>query len=95
MRLETFTLSLTLAVFAGVFLAWRWSRGPGPADGEIAVGLAGIAPPALVASMIAQGLAFLHVRLRSRQPMRLPGANGFYPGTVIETLVLVASRLVS
>jgi len=31
-------LPLTLAVFAGVFMAWRWDSGLGPADGKIARG---------------------------------------------------------
>ena len=44
--LLTGNLPLTFAVFVGVFVAWRWGGGLGPADGKIAVGLAGIAPPA-------------------------------------------------
>ena len=86
--LLTGNLLLTLAVFAGAFLVWRWGGGLGPADGKIAVGLAGIAPPALLAGVIVQGLMFLSARLRDRQPVRLPGAVGFYLGAVIATLVL-------
>ena len=44
--------------------------------------------------MIAQGLAFLYARLRDKQPVRLPGAVGFYLGAVIATLVLASHRFV-
>lgn len=60
--------SLTLAVFVGVFVAWRWSGGLGPADGRTAVGLTGIAPPALAAAVIVQALASLNARARVKQP---------------------------
>lgn len=86
--LLTGNLPLTFAVFVGAFAAWRWGGGLGPADGKIAVGLAGMAPPALLAGVSVQGLAFLCARLRDKQPMRLPGAVGFYLGAVIATLVL-------
>ena len=35
----TGNLPLMLAVFAGVFAAWRWGGGLVPADGKVAVGL--------------------------------------------------------
>ena len=72
-----------------MYLVYR--VGPGLADGKIAVGLAGIAPPALVAGAIVQGLVFLYARLRTRQAVRLPGAVGFYLGAVIATSVLTIS----
>ena len=81
-------LALTFAVCAGVFVAWRWHEGLGPADGKIAVGLAGMAPLALLASVIFLALAFLCARLRERQPARLPGAVGFYLGAAAVTLLL-------
>lgn len=37
---------LTLVLSAGVFVAWRWNGGLGPAYGKIAVRLGGMAPPA-------------------------------------------------
>ena len=80
-------LLLTLAVFAGVFLAWRWSGGLGPADGKIAVGLAGLAPLALLASVLVQELAFLYARLRGQAGMSLPGAVSFYLGAVIAAVL--------
>lgn len=46
-------------------------------------------PPVLVAGVIAQGLAFLYARLRNGQPARLPGAVGFYLGTVTAALALL------
>ena len=47
--LLTGNLPLTFAVFVGAFVAWRWGGGLGPADGKIAVGLAGMTPLVLVA----------------------------------------------
>ena len=93
--LLTGNLPLTFAVFVGTFVAWRWGGGLGPADGKIAVGLAGMAPPALVTGVIVQGLAFLYARLRDKQPVRLPGAVGFYLGAVITTLVLTFFKCLS
>lgn len=80
---------LTLATFIGVYVTFRMGTGMGAADGKIAVGLAGIAPPALLAGAIVQGLAFLYARLRSRQAVRLAGAVGFYLGAVIVTIIQV------
>ncbi len=85
--LLTGNLPLTLAVFVGVVVAWRWGGGMGPADGKLAVGLAGMAPQALAASVIFLALAFLYARLRDRQPARLPGAVGFYLGAAGAALV--------
>ena len=81
--LLTGNLPLTCAVFAGVFVAWRWGGGMGPADGKIAVGLAGFSPLALAAGALVQGLLFLWARLRIGRPARLPGAVGFYLGAVL------------
>ncbi len=81
------TLPLTLAVFVGVVVAWRWGGGMGPADGKLAVGLAGMAPPALLASALVLALAFLYARLCGGHPVRLPGAVGFYLGAVGAALV--------
>lgn len=86
--LLTGNLLLMFAVFVGVLVAWRWGGGVGPADGKIAVGLAGIVPLALLISVVVQGLAFLHARLRTGQPLRLPGATGFYLGLAIAALAL-------
>jgi len=86
--LLTGNLPLTFAVFVGAFVAWRWGGGLGPADGKIAVGLAGMAPPALLATVIILALAFLYARLRDRHPVRLPGAVGFYLGAATAALVL-------
>jgi hypothetical protein len=62
-------------VFAGVFVPRRWGGGLRPADGKIAVGLAGMAPPALVTGVIVQALAFLYARLGDKQPECLPGVE--------------------
>jgi len=81
--LLTDNLVLILAVFIGVVVAWRWGGGIGPADGKIAVGLAGMAPLALAAGALVQGLLFLWARLRAGRPAPLPGAVGFYVGAVL------------
>lgn len=85
--LLTDNLLLTFAVFVGVVVAWRWGGGMGPADGKLAVGLAGMAPLSLLASALVLALAFLCARLRDRQPCRLPGAVGFYLGAATAALV--------
>jgi len=87
--LLTGNLLLTLAVFIGVVVAWQWGGGMGPADGKIAVGLAGMAPPALAAGVIVQGLTFLYARLRYKRAVRLPGAVYFYLGAVTAVLTSV------
>lgn len=81
---------LTLATFIGVYVAFRVGEGLGPADGKIAVGLAGIVPSALLVGVIIQGLAFLYARARSRQSVRLPGAVGFYVGVLLDFLLTAA-----
>lgn len=81
--LVTGNLLLTFAVFIGVVVAWRWGGGVGPADGKIAVGLAGFSPLVLAASAIIQALLFLWARLRAGRPAPLPGAVGFYLGAVL------------
>lgn len=80
---------LTLATFIGVYVAFRMDAGLGPADGKIAVGLAGIAPPALFAGVVVQALLFLVARLRTGQSVRMPGSIGYYLGAVAATLLLV------
>ena len=86
--LLTGNLLLTLATFVGVYAAFRWSgNGFGPADGKIAVGLAGVAPLALFAGMAVQVLAFAVCRLRGQRETRLPGIPGYYLGAVIVVLV--------
>lgn len=85
-------LPLTFAVFVGVLVAWRWGGGMGPADGKIAVGLAGMAPLALAAGVIVQVLLFLWVRLCNRRSGRLPGAVGFYLGAAGIAPILMCCR---
>lgn len=81
-------LPLTIATFIGVYMAFRWSGdGFGPADGKIAVGLAGIAPLALFVGTGLQVLAFAICRRRGQSKSVLPGILGYYLGAVIATLV--------
>jgi hypothetical protein len=86
--LRTGNLPLTFAVFVGVLVAWRWGGGIGPADGKIAVGLAGCVPLALLCGAIIQGLLFLYARLRAGRSVPLPGAVSFYLGAATATLAL-------
>lgn len=59
--LLTDNLLLTLAVFIGIVVAWRWGGGVGPADGKLMVGMAALVPPALLAGAIVLALAFLYM----------------------------------
>jgi len=86
-------LPLTIATFAGVYVAFRWSGdGFGPADGKIVVGLAAVAPLALVLGTAVQALTFVICRLRGQQGTRLPGIPGYYLGAVIAALVSAGQR---
>ena len=87
------TFPLTLAVFVGVYVAYRFGGGMGPADGKIAVGLAGMLPLALLMSFALQAVAFLVCRLRGETDARLPGAVAFLLGTVLAALGGVAALL--
>jgi hypothetical protein len=60
----------------------------GPADGKIAVGLAGCVSLALLCGAIVQGLLFLYARLRAGRSVPLPGVVSFYLGAAIAALVL-------
>ena len=86
--LLTDNLLLTLAVFIGVVVAWRWGGGMGSADGKIAVGLAGFLPVALGVAVVIQALQFPVMRLRGARDDHLPGELGFYAGAVTTTLLL-------
>lgn len=88
--LLTGNLPLTLAVFVGVVVAWRWGGGVGPADGKIAVGLAAMSPLALLMGVVIEVLAFMACRLIGRRDTHLPGAIGFYLGTVVTVCILGA-----
>jgi Flp pilus assembly protein protease CpaA len=88
-------LPLTLAAFVGVYMAFRWSGdGFGPADGKIVVGLAAMAPLALVLGTAVQALTFVICRLRSQQATRLPGIPGYYLGAVIAAVVSAGQRTI-
>ena len=90
----TGNLLLTLATFAGVYAAFRFSRGGfGAADGKVAVGLAAVLPVALLAGTVLQALAFGVLRLRGNSNARLPGVMGHFSGTVLVVLVLTARAL--
>ncbi len=83
--LLTDNLLLTLAVFIGVVVAWRWGGGVGPADGKLMVGMAALAPPALALGALLEMVAFAVLRLRGRRDAVIPGALWLYLGSVLST----------
>lgn len=85
--LLTGNLPLTLAVFVGVVVAWRWGGGVGPADGKIAVGMAAVAPLALGLGALLELIAFAALRLRGRRDAVIPGALWLYLGSVLSAAV--------
>lgn len=90
----TGNLLLALATFAGVYAAFRFAGGGfGAADGKVAVGLAAILPPALLAGTVVQALAFGVLRLKGESGVRLPGVTGYFIGTVLAVLVLTGRAL--
>lgn len=92
--LLTGSFPLTLATFIGVYVAFRTGAGLGPADGKIAVGLAGILPVALGFAVVLHSLLFLIMRLRGEYDSHLPGAVGFYMSAVATTLLLAVQLLI-
>mgnify|MGYP001131705260 CR=1 FL=1 len=87
--LLTDNLLLTLAVFIGVIVAWRWGGGMGPADGKLMVGMAAVAPPALGLGALLELIAFAAQRLRGRRDAVIPGALWLYLGSVLSVAVWV------
>jgi Flp pilus assembly protein protease CpaA len=83
------TWPLTFATFIGFYTAFHLTHGGlGGADGKVATAIAAIAPPALLAGMAVNGLAFLYWRLRGCPAARLPGVVGFYLGVVLTSVYL-------
>jgi len=78
--LLTGNLLLTLAVFVGVVVAWRWGSGLGPADGKLMVGLAACAPLALGIGALLEVGVFAMLRLRGRCDSAISGALWLYFG---------------
>jgi hypothetical protein len=85
--LLTDNLPLTFAVFVGVFVAWRWGGGLGPADGKIAVGLAGMAPTALGIGVLLEMIAIAVLRSRGQHNDAIPGALWFFLGVAFSTVL--------
>ena len=79
-------LDIMFAVFVAVYAAFLL-RTLGPADGKIAVALAGLWPRALVGGAVVLGLWFLALRLRGEGRKAVPGAVGLFGGTLV-TLTL-------
>jgi Flp pilus assembly protein protease CpaA len=80
---------LTLAVFVGVVVAWRWGSGLGPADGKLVVGLAACAPLALGLGALLELIGFAVLRLRGRRNAVIPGALWLYLGSVLSVAAWV------
>jgi Flp pilus assembly protein protease CpaA len=85
------TVPLTLATFAGFWLAFQFDAGGmGGADGKIATGVAALAPVAFVMGLVISGLACGILRLRGERSPRVPGAVCFYLGVVLTFPALAA-----
>jgi Flp pilus assembly protein protease CpaA len=89
--LLTDNLPLTFAVFAGVFVAWRWGGGLGPADGKLMVGLAAFAPWALGVGVALEAIVFAVLRLRGNHETAIPGALWLYIGSLVAASLTNAS----
>jgi hypothetical protein len=81
----------TMATFIGFYSAFQIG-GMGGADGKLAVLIAALAPPALLAGIAINGLAFLYCRWRGQADVHLPGVLGFYLG-VLTTFAWVCLML--
>lgn len=86
--LLTGNLLLTLAVFVGVVVAWRWCGGLGPADGKLMVGLAACAPLALGIGVALELVVFAVQRMRGHRDVALPGALWLYVGSLLSVMLL-------
>lgn len=80
-------LPLTIAVFAGCFIAWQigWM---GAADGKLATLMAAVAPEAVLTSGLLLGLTFLVLRLRGQRDQHLPAAVWFFAGSALYNVYL-------
>ena len=79
---RTGRLDLMFAVFVAVYAAFLL-RTLGPADGKIAVALAGLWPQALIGGAVVLALWFLAFRLWGEGRKAVPGAVGLFAGTVV------------
>ncbi len=87
--LLTNNLLLTLAVFIGVVVAWRWGGRLGPADGKLMVGLAACAPLALGIGVLLEAAVFIVLRMCGRRDVAIPGALWLYAGSVLSAAAQV------
>ncbi len=79
-------LEWMFAVFLAVYAAFLL-RTLGPADGKIAVALAGLWPEALAAGAAVLALWFLGLRLRGRGQEAVPAAVGLLGGALVALTV--------
>ena len=79
---RTGRLNLMAAVFVAVYAAFLL-RTLGPADGKIAVALAGLWPQALAGGAMILALWFLVLRVRGEGRKAVPAAVGLFGGTMV------------
>jgi len=87
--LLTDNLVLTLAVFIGVVVAWRWGGGMGPADGKLMVGMAAFAPLALGIGALVEIAVFTVLWLGGRRGAKIPGVPWLYLGSLLSALLYI------
>jgi len=76
-------LTLTCAVFIGVYVATKLEPRAGAADGKLMVGIAALAPLALGIGVLLDVIVFAALRLRGRREAAIPGALWLYLGCVL------------
>ncbi len=91
--LLTDQLTLTFAVFVGVYVATKLEPRVGAADGKLMVGLAACAPLALGIGVLLETVVFVVLRLRGRGDAAIPGALWLYVGCVLSTVLLFATPM--
>jgi Flp pilus assembly protein protease CpaA len=82
---ETERVMLTLAVFAGCWVAWQMG-GMGAADGKMATCIAAVSPLALGIGTVLLALGFMGMRGWRGQSASLPAGVAFYLGALVAAL---------
>jgi Flp pilus assembly protein protease CpaA len=83
-------LTLTFAVFVGVYVATKLEPRTGAADGKLMVGLAAFAPLALGIGVLLELAVFVALRLRGRRDTAIPGALWLGVGSLLGVMLLLA-----
>ena len=87
-------LSLTFAVFVGVYIASKLEPRFGAADAKLMVGLAAFTPLGLGIGLVLEVAAFAVLRLRRGKAVAISGALWLYLGCLLYSVVGLAGMLV-